>query len=84
MNLPLLHRRLAGVAKVKIKEKTQFEHFVSSAGPIGNAMVLQIPVLGKPCYLISNFYSSPLLISPGMKPPEIRRYHQQLRLQCVR
>jgi hypothetical protein len=27
MNLPLLHRRLAGVAKVKIKEKTQFEHF---------------------------------------------------------
>jgi hypothetical protein len=55
MNLPLLHRRLAGVAKVKIKEKTQFVHFVSSAGPIGSAMVLQIPALGKPCYLISNF-----------------------------
>jgi hypothetical protein len=54
MNLPLLHRRLAGVAQVKIKEKTQFEHVVTSAGPIRNGMVLQIPALGKPCYLISN------------------------------
>jgi hypothetical protein len=56
MNLPLLHRRLARVAKVKIKEKNQLQHFVSSAGPIGNVMVLQIAVLGKRCYLISNFY----------------------------
>jgi len=58
MNLPLLHRRLARVAKVKIKEKNQLQHFVSSAEPIGNVMVLQIAVIGKPCYLISNFIQS--------------------------
>jgi hypothetical protein len=36
MNLPLLHRRWAGIAKIKFKEKTQLMHdyFIGNANQI--------------------------------------------------